>query len=102
MWCLAERDLAPPENWIMYYVYALSNKQNQILYIGYSQDLRKRFNEHNSGYVKATKGYRPWKLVYYEAYESKLDATKRELQIKKNHRVKEDLKIQIMYSLKSI
>ena len=102
MWCLAERDLASPENWIMFYVYALSSSKNKDLYIGYSQDLRKRFSEHNNGLVKATKGYRPWKLVYYEAYVAKLDATRREIQFKKNHRAKEDLSKQIQHSLKAI
>lgn len=85
----------------MFYVYALLSKQNEDVYIGYCEDLKKRFSEHNNGLVKATKGYRPWKLVYYEAYITKLDATRREVQLKKNHRAKEDLKIQIRNCLKS-
>ena len=86
----------------MFYVYALFSKQNEDVYIGYCEDLRKRFSEHNSGLVKATKGYRPWKLVYYEAYTIKLDATKREVQLKKNHRAKKDLRMQLKYSLEAI
>lgn len=96
-----KQDPASSKNWIMFYVYALSSRKNNDLYIGYSQDLRKRVDEHNSGLVKATKGYRPWVLIYYEAYISKLDATKREVQLKKNHRSKEDLTIQISNSLES-
>ncbi len=83
----------------MFYVYTLLSGKNKDVYIGYSEDLRKRFGEHNNGFVKATKAYRPWKLVYYEAYVTKFDATRREVQLKKNHRAKEDLKIQIKYSL---
>ena len=83
----------------MYYVYALLSKQNKDLYLGFCQDLRKRFKEHVSGYVKATNKYRPWMLVYYEAYLSKNDATSREQTIKKNHKVKIDLKKQIKNSL---
>ena len=86
----------------MFYVYALLSDQNKDIYIGYSEDLKKRLTEHNNGLVMPTKGYRPWKLVYYEAYIAKLDATKREVQLKKNHRSKKDLKIQISNSLKSM
>lgn len=82
----------------MYYVYALRSKKNGDLYIGYTEDLRKRFEWHNEGAVKATKHNRPWILIYYEAYREKMDATKRERQLK-NHRVKEDLKEQLKYSL---
>lgn len=83
---------------LMFYVYALVSRQNKDLYIGYTTDLRQRFKEHNSGEVKATKGYRPWLLVYYEAYASKQDATIREKQLKM-HKAKADLKLQIKYSL---
>ena len=82
----------------MYYVYALKSIKNNDLYIGYSQDLRQRLKYHNQGNVKATKDNRPWKLVYYEAYKEKKDAAKREKQLK-NHRAKEDLKIQLKHSL---
>jgi len=83
----------------MNYVYALLSTVNNDLYIGYSDNLKRRFAEHNSGAVKATKGYKPWKLVYYEGYIAKKDATQREKQLK-GHKAKYDLKIQIENSLK--
>lgn len=82
----------------MYYVYCLISKKNKDLYIGYSEDLRRRFHEHNDGNVKSTKGYRPWVLVYYEAYANHHDAAKREKQLKL-HKAKADLKIQLTNSL---
>ena len=82
----------------MYYVYTLLSSVNKDLHIGYSEDLRRRFSEHNSGNVTATKANKPWKLVYYEAYNDKKDATKRERQLKM-HKAKQDLRIQIEYSL---
>lgn len=82
----------------MYYVYILVSQKNRDIYIGYSTDLRKRLRDHNSGFVDATKVNRPWDLIYYEAYQAKLDATKRERQLK-NHRAKEDLRMQLKYSL---
>lgn len=85
-------------NFVFYYVYILKSLKNGDLYVGYSLDLRTRYKNHNNGEVKATKPNKPWKLVYYEAYFDKKDATKRERQLK-NHKAKLDLKKQISYSL---
>jgi putative endonuclease len=82
----------------MYYVYLLKSTINNDLYVGYSEDLRRRFSEHNEGKVHSTQAYRPWILVYYEAYKGKGDATKREYQLKK-HAAKEDLKGRLTSSL---
>ena len=84
---------------LMYYVYALKSRTNGDLYIGFTTDLKERFMLHNNKKVRSTKAYVPWKLVYYEAYFDKFDATKREKKLKM-HRVKEDLKIQIENSIK--
>jgi len=65
----------------MYYVYILRNQDGR-LYIGYSEDLRRRFKEHNDGLSIATKPYRPWKLIFYEGYISKKDAKCREMYLK--------------------
>ena len=66
----------------MYYIYVLKSQKISKLYIGYTSNLKNRFLEHNSGTEEYTKHGLPWKLVYYEAFLSKLDATKREKQIK--------------------
>ena len=65
----------------MYYVYILRNQDGR-LYIGYTEDLRRRFEEHNDGLSTATKPYRPWLLIFYEAYVSKRDAKRREMYLK--------------------
>ena len=83
----------------MYYVYVLKSLENKDLYIGISDNLRKRFKDHNKGKVWLTKGYRPWELIYYEAYKSKRDITRREKQLKE-HIAKDNLKLQLSYSLK--
>lgn len=67
-----------------YYVYVLYNKQKNFIYIGYSENLRQRFAEHNKGLSKSTSGYRPLDLIHYEAYRNKKDAKRRELYIKTN------------------
>ncbi len=62
----------------MFYVYLLESFIDKSWYIGFSADLRNRFKSHNKKENLATKNKTPWKLVYYEAYIDKLDATKRE------------------------
>lgn len=57
---------------LMYYVYVL--KINDEFYIGYTEDLRRRFKEHKSeGKTE---------LVYYESYVEKRLATNREKKLK--------------------
>ena len=55
---------------------------NDTLYIGYTNDLKNRLTEHNDGLSKATKRYKPWRLVYTEGYRSKEDAIRREHNLK--------------------
>lgn len=66
----------------MFFVYILKSKKDKNLYIGYTNDLRKRFKEHNLGLVNSTKLRKPFYLVYYEAYLSQQDAVKREHNLK--------------------
>ncbi|MEK7064741.1 MAG: GIY-YIG nuclease family protein [Patescibacteria group bacterium] len=82
----------------MHYVYILKSLIDERVYVGFSSDLRERLIRHNTGKVKSTKAYRPWRLVYYEAYANKLDATMREKQLKM-HAVKEKLVRRLQKSL---
>jgi len=52
------------------------------LYFGSTSDWKKRLVEHNSGTELSTRYGIPWKIVYYEAFSSRLDALRREKQIK--------------------
>jgi len=67
---------------MMYYVYVLKSKKNGRLYTGYTNDLRKRFNEHNQSKSTYTKTKGPYVLIYYEACLDKDDARSRELYLK--------------------
>jgi putative endonuclease len=62
----------------MFYVYVIQSEADWGLYIGMSGDLKRRFLEHQQGESRSTKGRRPWKLIYYEAYLMKQDAEGRE------------------------
>ena len=66
----------------MYFFYILKSCQDGELYFGYSDNLKKRLEQHNSGKVVSTKPRKPLVLVYYEAYYSKRDAIQREHNIK--------------------
>lgn len=67
---------------MFYYVYILQSEINKSLYIGYSSDLRKRVKSHNSGENKATKPFKPYKLIFYEAFLNRIDAKNRETYLK--------------------
>lgn len=62
----------------MYYVYILKSQKNAKLYVGYTNDLKRRIKEHNNGNSTFTSQNGPWKLIYYEAFMSKLDAIREE------------------------
>ena len=66
----------------MFIVYILKSEKNQANYISCTGCLENRIKEHNLGYVKSTKGNRPWKVVYKEEWESLSLARKREKKIK--------------------
>jgi len=62
----------------MYYVYVLESIKDKYFYIGCTNNLKNRFQLHNSGKVYATKFRRPFKLIYCEIYLNKNDAFARE------------------------
>lgn len=66
-----------------YYTYILKCSDD-TLYTGYTDDVNKRLATHNSGKgAKYTKARLPVTLVYFEEYETKSEAMKREAAIKK-------------------
>ena len=63
-----------------------------VTYIGYTNDLKKRINLHNSGKgAKFTRG-RKWILIYKEKFKSKSEAISREYYIKNNRSLRNKLK----------
>lgn len=80
-----------------YFVYLATNKVNTVIYIGLTNDLSRRMDEHKSkaNPVSFTARYNVNKLVYYETFEDINDAINREKQIKGWLRIK---KIQLITS----
>lgn len=66
----------------MFYVYLLQSQKDGKNYTGFTNDLRKRFNQHNGNLVFSTKGRGPFKLIYYEACLHRYDAIAREKYLK--------------------
>ncbi|MBL7114690.1 MAG: GIY-YIG nuclease family protein [Kiritimatiellae bacterium] len=62
----------------MFYAYVLQSQQNGRLYKGSCSDLPVRLNRHNNGYVRSTKPYRPWRLIYSENFTTRAEAFRRE------------------------
>lgn len=83
----------------MFYVYILKSKKDNNFYIGSTNDLKRRINEHNSGLVFSTKSRMPFELVYYEAYKAEGDARKREKSLKLRSRAFAQLKKRINESV---
>lgn len=66
----------------MNYTYILKCKDDS-LYTGWTNDLKKRITSHNAGKgAKYTKARRPVELVYYEEFQTREEAMKREYAIK--------------------
>lgn len=66
----------------MWYTYLLQSKKDKRWYTGYTDDLQKRFKQHNDGLVFSTKGRGPFIIIYYEACLNKNDAFARERYLK--------------------
>ena len=62
----------------MYFVYVAVSLKDKKFYIGFTENVEQRIENHNSGKVPSTKKRTPFKLIYYEAHLSKQDALKRE------------------------
>jgi len=74
-------------------VYILKNKVTDELYYDYTNNLERRLSEHN-------KEQECWKIIYYEAYKSEIDARRRERRLKHYAQALTALKGRIKNSLK--
>ena len=78
----------------------LLDTSNKISYVGYTNNLIKRLNLHNSGKgAKFTRG-RKWKLIYKIKCESKVDAIKQEILLKKNRTLRNKIKSKYLLNIK--
>jgi len=87
-----------------YFVYVIGSLKNSKLttYVGYTNNLKKRLNLHNTGKgAKFTRG-RNWRVLYTEKYSRKDEAISREYYIKKNRKFRNLIKKKIYEKNSSI
>ncbi len=81
----------------MYYVYILTNKTDKVMYIGVTNDLKRRLYEHKNELIDGfTKRYHVHKLVYYESHKEVIAAIAREKQLKSLLRIKKNALVETM------
>jgi putative endonuclease len=65
-----------------FYTYVLQSEKDLQFYVGYTNNLLRRIDDHNKGKVVSTKNRIPLKLIYWEGCLNQKDATKREKYLK--------------------
>ena len=84
----------------MFCLYILKSQQDDNLYIGSTNNLKRRIEQHNAGKVFSTKLRKPFNLIYCEIYKAEADARKREHNLKLRSKALAQLKKRIAESLK--
>ena len=62
----------------MFFVYVLQSKSTGKFYVGQTQDLERRLDEHNRGLARYIRGQGPWGLIYREDHTTRGEAMRRE------------------------
>jgi len=62
----------------MHYTYILKSLIRKKTYVGYTDNITKRFNDHNKGKSIYTKRYKPWKIIHLEKFINEEEAIKKE------------------------
>ena len=66
----------------VFYVYAIASLNRNYIYVGLTDSIDRRFMEHNTGKNKTTKPYLPFKLIYTEEFETRIEARHKEKYLK--------------------
>jgi putative endonuclease len=61
-----------------FFVYVLRSETAGVSYVGHTNNIHKRLDEHNNGKSKSTRNKRPWELIYYEEFKTRSEAMSRE------------------------
>jgi putative endonuclease len=66
----------------MFFVYVIRSLTRNYMYVGLSNDYERRIREHNNGYERTTKPYRPFELILIEEFSTRPEARQREKYLK--------------------
>lgn len=67
----ASRELADLS---VFYVYLIKSTVEKWIYVGFCENLEIRLNQHNSGQVRSTKSYKPFRLLFVQIVKSRNEA----------------------------
>jgi len=66
----------------MFTVYALKSIDRNYIYVGLTNDIVRRFNQHQKGQNKTTSPYKPFILIYQENFPTRIEARQKEIHLK--------------------
>lgn len=66
----------------MFYVYVLSSTIQKYIYVGLTNDLKRRIGQHNNGKERTTRAYKPYTCIHTEEFETRTQARIREKYLK--------------------
>lgn len=66
----------------MFYVYVLQSTVRNYIYVGLTNNVKRRVSEHQKGKERTTRVYKPFELVHVESFVNRRDARKREKYLK--------------------
>jgi len=66
----------------MYYVYILNSKTKKYIYVGLTNNLKRRIHQHQTGREKTTRPYRPFEVLKVETFPDRIQARQREKYLK--------------------
>ena len=81
----------------MYYAYVIKSIEHDYFYKGHCENLEERLSQHNAGMTASIRPYIPFKVVYFENFETREKAIEREKYFKSS-RGREFLKKQLLAS----
>ena len=67
----------------MFYTYIIESQCNGKWYYGHTENIERRVKDHNEGLNKSTKNRGPWLLIFARSFETKIEANRFELKLKK-------------------
>jgi len=66
-----------------YYTYVLYSNKFERLYIGQTDNIQRRYEQHQKGKVESTKPYLPYKIIHIETFGTRVESVNREKELKK-------------------
>ena len=69
----------------MFTIYAIKSMKRKFIYVGFTKSIKNRLKQHQKGHVRSTKPYRPFVLIFTETCNTRIEARKREKELKSGY-----------------